>query len=93
MFGKRQRELRKLIDSFRTTSNGELLEDANEFVDHGEWGLAIEFLSDWIYDNDVAVSTLQCQTILRLSKVFGVDSEYHAFMGKMPPYPDLRTPG
>jgi hypothetical protein len=60
--------------------------------DHGEYGIAIEVLSSWIYDEDIAVTAAQEAAILKSSADYGVDAEYHAFIGRTPPYPDLRTP-
>ena len=62
------------------------------YVDHGECGLAVEFLSNWIYEDDIAVGSEQEVAILKSSSDYGVDPDYHAFVGRTPPYPDLRTP-
>jgi hypothetical protein len=41
-------------------------------LDHGEYGLATEFLSDWIYEMDAAVSDEQEEAILKSSSVYGL---------------------
>lgn len=52
--------------------------------------MALEILSDNIYDFDVEVSDAQQAEILSLSKHYGVDENYHKFIGRKP-HPDLRT--
>ena len=87
-----KKALRTLIDSFEGSQIASLLPDLHDYIDHNEPGLAIEMLSDWIYERDVAVSPDQTKAILELSPRFGVSEDYHAFIGRTPPYPDLRTP-
>lgn len=53
--------------------------------------MAIEILSDSIYELNVLVNESQQSELIKLSKYFGVDENYHKFIGKKPPYPDLRT--
>ena len=84
--------LRNLIDSFEGSQISSRLPELHDYIDHNESGLAIEMLSDWIYEDDVPVSSDQSQTILELSERFGVSPDYHSFIGSTPPYPDLRTP-
>jgi hypothetical protein len=92
MSGKMKNALRDLIDSFVDSQIGSRLPDLHDYVDHNESGLALEMLSDWIYEDDVEVSSDQTKAILELSSRFGVSADYHAFIGRTPPYPDLRTP-
>lgn len=91
MFGSRKRELVALINSFRQSISDETLNEIIENVEYNEYGLALETLSDTIYELNVVVNLEQLSEILRLSPVFGVDETYHVFIGKTPPYPDLRT--
>jgi len=66
--------------------------ELESFVDHEEYGIAIEVLSSWIYDEHIAVSPAQEAAILKSSNDYGVEAEYHAFICRTPPYPHLRTP-
>ncbi len=93
MFRNKQQFLRALIDSFGASFTLERIVDLKAYVDHGEYGLAIEFLSDWIYEEDVLVSPEQEAAILQASSDYGVDAGRHAFIGRTPPYPDLRNTG
>lgn len=68
------------------------MKDFIEYVEHREYGLAIEILSDWIYEHDVETSVDQQEAFVRVSERYGVDPSYHAFLGRQPPYADLRTP-
>ncbi len=88
----KKRNLRRLIDSFGTAFSSERVADLQSYVNHGEYGLAIEILSEMIYEDDIAVDAEQEKAILKSSTDFGVDHDYHAFIGRRPPYPDLRTP-
>ena len=92
MSGKMKKALRDLIDSFEGSQISSLLPELHDYVDHNESGLAIEMLSDWIYEHDVEVSSDQIKAILNLSSRFGVSEDYHEFIGRTPPYPDLRSP-
>jgi len=91
MFWTRTKELVGLINSFQDSISKERLEDILSYVEYDEFGLAVEMLSDMIYDSDVAVNERRQHEIISLSKHFGVDENYHKFIGKTPPYPDLRT--
>ena len=92
MFRSKKHELRQLIESFSEDLGENRSAELSLYVDHGECGLAVELLSDWIYEADITVSPVQESSILRSSRDFGVDPQYHAFLGRSPPYPDLRTP-
>ena len=92
MFKGKQRNLRQLLKSFNDAFGKERIMELESFVDHGEYGIAIELLSSWIYDEDIAVTAAQEAAILKSSADHGVDAEYHAFIGRTPPYPDLRSP-
>lgn len=89
---RRERDLRRLVQSFVGEFGAERIADLENYVDHCEPGLAIELLSDWIYDENVLVSIDQEKAILKSSDDYGVDSGRHSFIGRQPPYPDLRTP-
>ena len=91
LFRSKTKELNQLIKSFENTALKERLHELHSFVDECEYGLAIESLSEWIYEYDVFVNQEQESKILKLSKDFGVKENYHKFIGKNPPYPDLRT--
>jgi hypothetical protein len=91
MFWNHRKELIQLVNSFQTLITGEKLESVLADVEYNEPGLALECLSSLIYELDVTVSVSQETEILRLSKHYGVDENYHKFIGRNPPYPDLRT--
>lgn len=91
MFRKHEKDLFNLINSFRHSISNEILDGIIENVEFNEFGLAIESLSDWIYELNIIVTSSQQTEILRLSDIFGVDEKYHLFIGRTPPYPDLRT--
>lgn len=80
-----------MINSFQSSIPKRELESIVEYVEYNEFGLAIEILSDTIYELNVPVDDYQQTEILGLSKHFGVNENYHKFIGKQPPYPDLRT--
>ena len=92
MFKSKRRNLRQLLESFNDTFGKERIMELESFVDHGEYGIAIEFLSSWIYDEDIAITAAQEAAILKSSADYGIDAEYHALIGRTPPYPDPRTP-
>ena len=91
MFGKNKTELIELMNSFRLLISSEIIDEVIENIEFNECGLAIELLSDWIYELNISVSPFQQSEILRLSKDCGVDENYHSFVGKTPPNPDLQT--
>ncbi len=90
-FRNQKNELKSLIRSFENLISEEILLSIEEYVEYNEPKLALEILSDNIYELSIFVEKKQESEILRLSKQFGVDDNYHQFIGKMPPYPDLRT--
>ena len=91
MARKREKELVDLINSFQETISRETLEKILEYVEYNEFGLALEILSETIYESDIAVNQSQQSEIVALSKHFGVDEVFHKFIGRTPPYLDLRT--
>ncbi len=91
MFSNKQRDLRRLLDLFNTDFDADRMSELASFVDHGEYGLAIEVLSSWIYEDDIKVSPDQEAAILKSSSDYGIDPRSHGFIGRTPPYPDLRT--
>jgi hypothetical protein len=94
MFGRlffdRDKSLRGLIKSFGDAFEADKIGDLLEYVDHGEPGLALEILSDWIYEDDVAVSNRQLQLFVVESDRYGIDPKSHPFLNRQPPYPVLR---
>jgi hypothetical protein len=92
MFKSKQQNLRRLLKSFNDVFGKERIMELESFVDHREYAIAIEVSSCWICDEDIAFSAAQEAAILKSSANYRVDAEYHAFIGRAPPYPDLRTP-
>lgn len=90
-FSDRYKGLRDLIKSFANAFDHEKVEELLEYVDHGEPGLALEMLSDWIYENDFIVSADQQRLFVIESDRYGIDPKSHRFLGCQPPYQDLRT--
>jgi hypothetical protein len=88
----RECDLNRLIALFDGDFEPERLADLESYVDAGEGQIAIEILSAWIYDEDVAVSNEQEHAILKSSRDYGIAPAFHVFIGRTPPYPDLRTP-
>jgi hypothetical protein len=90
LFFDRNEGLRDLIKSFGIAFEPDKIGDLLEYVDHNEPGLALEILSDWIYENDVAVSDRQQQLFIVETNRYGMDPKSHRFLNSQPPYPDLR---
>lgn len=90
LFSNRDEGLRDLIKSFSDAFEANKIGDVLGYVDHGEPGLALEILSSWIYENDVAVSDSQQQIFVVESNRYGIDPKSHRFLNRQPPYPDLR---
>ena len=87
-----EKKLRKLINSFERSALAERLPELIDYIEHNEFGLSLEILSSWIYEYDVAVLPEQEERIMELSDGMGIPRDYHSFVGRTPPYPDLRTP-
>lgn len=86
------KDLRALFETFRSSLHDHV-DDIIDYVDHNEGGLAIETLSDWIYELDVEPTKQQVDELLRLSKKWGIDPLYHKFIGLSPPYPIVSPDG
>jgi hypothetical protein len=59
----------------------------------GEHSLAVEWLSDEIYDADLAISDEGYRLFQKLAEENNVSDEYWRFMESGPPYRDLHTDG
>ncbi len=92
IFQSKRKKLLQLIRSFEPHMGSQRITDLEDYVDHGEPALAIETLSDWIYELNIPVSADSEEIILDCSKDCNVESSYHAWIGRTPPYPDLRIP-
>ncbi|MFS2033516.1 MafI family immunity protein [Polaromonas sp. CT11-55] len=66
-------ELRKLASLFEGRLSNSLLDFAIEYCDHGENCLALETLCDQLCEEDVALSELEYQELLRLGSLVGAD--------------------
>ena len=91
MFRRKKVRLKELIQSFDESALATRLPGYLDMIGHGEIGLALEMLSDDIYEYDVPVSPEQEQLLRVVSPQCNVPLDYHAFFGFTPPYPDLRT--
>lgn len=86
-----EHNLSTLIISFNVQLSPTLIKNINEYVESGEPGLAIEELCNYIYEYDVEPNPSQLDMIIKISEHYSIDKKYHVFIGKKPPYPDLRT--
>ncbi len=91
MFRRKQKRLKSLMLSFGDSDIADRLPEHLDMFANGEWGLALEMLSSDIYELDVPVSPEQERLFREVSPQFNVPVESHAFIGRSPPYPDLRT--
>lgn len=84
--------LTEFLDTYTFQLNRSARDTILELHDHGEYGLAVEWTSNMIYDYDIAVPTEGIRHFKRLAKEAGVTKDYWKFMEAGPPYPKESTP-
>lgn len=82
----------EFLDTYAFQLNRSARDTILELHDHGEYGLAVEWTSDMIYDYDIAVLNDGIRHFKKLAKEAGVTKDYWKFMEAGPPYPKEGTP-
>ncbi len=72
-------ELRKLTSLFAGRLSDNLLSFAAEYLDHGEYCLALETLCDYLCEEDVVLSEPEYQELLRLGLLVGANMDAGRF--------------
>ena len=72
-------ELRKLANLFEGRLSNNLLCFAAEYIDHGEYCLALETLCDYLCEEDVVLSRAEYQELLRLGAGVGANPDAGRF--------------
>lgn len=72
-------ELRKLTFLFEGRLSNSLLSFAAEYLDHGEYCLALETLCDYLCEEDVVLSDSEYQELLRLGLLVGANLDAGRF--------------
>jgi len=72
-------ELRKLTSLFAGRLSDSLLSFAAEYLDHGEYCLALETLCDYLCEEDVVLSEPEYQKLLRLGLLVGANMDAGRF--------------
>ncbi len=83
------RTLDDFLDEYAYELDKDLHIIIDDFQGQGEYTLAVEWVSDKIYDDDIAISPEGVRLFRRLAEETGVSEEYWRFMEAGPPYPDL----
>jgi hypothetical protein len=84
--------LSEFLDTYAYQINNTDRRTIDEFQLHGEYGLAVEWTSNMIYDYDIAVPKEGILLFKKLAKNAGVTKKYWRFMENGPPYPKETTP-
>jgi len=79
--------LYEFLDTYAFQLNRSARETIEEFWEHGEYGLAVEWTSDMIHDYDITVPEEGIRHFKWLAKKAGVTKDYWKFMEDGPPYP------
>lgn len=74
-----EERLRKLEKEFTGRISGDLLRFSLEYLDHGEFCLALETLCDYLCEEDVALSESEYSNFLQLGELLGSDMESNRF--------------
>lgn len=85
-------DLTDLIASFDGAIPAHVLENLQSYVDQGEHDLALEDLATAVYEHHVAVDDAREARFVALARAMDMDPAELGFVGRTPPYPDLRTP-
>jgi len=89
---KDEMTLPEFLDAYVFQLNTSAREQILEFQMHGEYGLAVEWTSDMIYEYDITVPAEGIRHFKKLAKNAGVTKDYWKFMEAGPPYSKLTTP-
>lgn len=72
-------EFQKLIHLFEGRLSNNLLCFTAEYLNHGEYCLALETLCDYLCEEDVALSGAEYQELLRLGGIVGANPDAGRF--------------
>ena len=63
----------KLLDDIGDKLGPERVSTAKDFVEHGEYGVALEFIADWLDEDDIAISRQELKMMESLHRMMGGD--------------------
>ena len=68
--------LENIVDELQDKILKEDLDQAVEFLDHDEWGLAFEFICDLIYGYKIPISQERYNKIESMGKLMKINDDY-----------------
>jgi hypothetical protein len=89
--GRSLSDFKCFLDEYAAGLGSNTVAKVWELYEVGEHGLAVEWLSNDIYEANLAIPPEGCRLFQKLAKANNVSDEYWRFMEDGPPYADLQT--
>jgi len=91
MFQSNSKELIRFINQFKELLSNWSINECIDYVKHNESGLALQFLSEYLYEENVFVNESLKKSYIGFANQYKVSKTYWSYMGASIPYPDLSS--